>query len=66
MQQLIVWSGYLSASAGIGVCLLAGVLRLAGVFTLPLVDTGTLFMLGMGLMLVGSLALQVRILQKLP
>lgn len=65
MQPLITWGGYLSAAAGVALCLLSGILRLAGVFSLPPMDTGTLFMLGMGLMLVGSLSLQVRILQKL-
>ncbi len=65
MQCLILWGGNLCALAGVALCLISGVLRLLGFYALPLMDTGTLFLLGIGLMLVGSLSLQWRILARL-
>ncbi len=64
MKTLIYWGGYGCATVGVLTCVLSGLLRLTGTYRLGGLDTGTLFQLGIGLMVVACLAMLQRLLQQ--
>jgi type IV secretory pathway VirB2 component (pilin) len=56
MEKIIETLGNVVAVAGVLICVVAGVLRVTGNFYLLGYETMTLFVGGMGLMLMGCLA----------
>jgi len=56
MERLLTWAGNLAAAAGVLACLVAGVVRLGGAYRIPGFELKTLFMVGIGLMVMGILA----------
>ena len=53
MEKLLDTAGTAVGTLGVAVCLLAGLLRLFGVLALAGSETGTWFVLGIGLVAVG-------------
>jgi len=56
MNQILKTSGDLAAILGIAMCLVAGVMRLAGQFYIVGIEAITLFIAGIALMVMGCLA----------
>jgi hypothetical protein len=56
MERLLAWVGNLAAAAGVLVCLITGVVRLGGAYRIVGFELETLFMVGIGLMVMGILA----------
>ncbi|MGA7981756.1 MAG: hypothetical protein WCA32_16220 [Chromatiaceae bacterium] len=56
MERLLVLAGNLTAIGGVAACLLAGIVRLTGVYQVAGFELRTLFVVGIGLMAMGILA----------
>ena len=50
MKELLFWGGNSCAVAGLLACVISGLVRVSGSYTVGSMDAGTVFMLGIGLM----------------
>lgn len=56
MKLAILWSGNVAAVLGVILCVVSGVVRVSGVHALAGVELRTLFMVGVGFMVLACLA----------
>jgi len=56
LDKLILWVGHVAALLGILLCAISGFARLSGAYLLAGMEAGTLFSLGVGLMVFACLA----------
>jgi hypothetical protein len=64
MQELLVWIGRLAGIAGVALCAVAAVVRLAGAYWLAGFQVGTLLLIGVAGMVLGCWCLLVALTER--